>query len=221
MPIACLMHLSSPFCAGRDEGTVSAAHGGPEDPCHPRGAAARARVPADQGRPCRQVDAAPGGHRVLGPRPVPGPRPQQQQEGPPGERRLAPYSTNSVSSVFAVCSSLCTHEYCCSRIASITVPTAVQMGCMLSSLLVWRQIGHIKDIGHDPSLPTTRLYATHEAQPYHNDSSDIVGACLTGGLCSCATLLHATCATETMRSCVHRLRICSEHLLAPWAINHC
>jgi len=41
------------------------------------------------------------------------------------------------------------------------------------------QIGHIKDIGHDPSLPTTRLYATHEAQPYHNDSSDIVGAFLT------------------------------------------
>ena len=37
-------------------------------------------------------------------------------------------------------------------------------------------IGHIKDIGHDPSLATTRLYATHEAQPYHNDSSDIVGA---------------------------------------------
>lgn len=38
------------------------------------------------------------------------------------------------------------------------------------------QVGHIKDIGHDPNLPTTRLYATHEAQPYHNDSSDIVGA---------------------------------------------
>lgn len=37
-------------------------------------------------------------------------------------------------------------------------------------------IGHIKDIGSDPSLPTTRLYATHEAQPWHNDSSDQVGA---------------------------------------------
>mmetsp|Transcript_16210 Transcript_16210/g.48565 ORF Transcript_16210/g.48565 Transcript_16210/m.48565 type:complete len:391 (-) Transcript_16210:635-1807(-) len=36
-------------------------------------------------------------------------------------------------------------------------------------------IGHIKDIGHDPSLPTTRLYATTAAQPFHNDSSDIVG----------------------------------------------
>ena len=37
-------------------------------------------------------------------------------------------------------------------------------------------IGHIRDIGHDPKQATTRLYATHEAQPYHNDSSDQVGA---------------------------------------------
>ncbi|KAF8060336.1 SAT17 [Scenedesmus sp. PABB004] len=35
-------------------------------------------------------------------------------------------------------------------------------------------IGHIKDIGQDPSAPTTRLYATHAAQPFHNDSADIV-----------------------------------------------
>lgn len=35
-------------------------------------------------------------------------------------------------------------------------------------------IGHIKDIGHDPSSPLTRLYATHAAQPFHNDSADIV-----------------------------------------------
>ena len=33
----------------------------------------------------------------------------------------------------------------------------------------------IKDIGLDPLQPTTRLYATHEAQPWHNDSSDQVG----------------------------------------------
>ncbi len=38
-------------------------------------------------------------------------------------------------------------------------------------------IGHIKDIGYDPSQPTTRLYATHAAQPWHNDSSDQVGEC--------------------------------------------
>jgi len=35
-------------------------------------------------------------------------------------------------------------------------------------------IGHIKDVRADPSLPTTRLYATHEAQPWHNDVADLV-----------------------------------------------
>ncbi|WIA23850.1 hypothetical protein OEZ85_013508 [Tetradesmus obliquus] len=35
-------------------------------------------------------------------------------------------------------------------------------------------ISHIKDIGQDPSNPLTRLYATHAAQPFHNDSADIV-----------------------------------------------
>ena len=32
-------------------------------------------------------------------------------------------------------------------------------------------IGHIKDIGLDPSKPTTRLFATSAAQPFHNDSA--------------------------------------------------
>jgi hypothetical protein len=36
-------------------------------------------------------------------------------------------------------------------------------------LLLWLQ-----DIGQDPSNPLTRLYATHAAQPFHNDSADIV-----------------------------------------------
>jgi len=31
--------------------------------------------------------------------------------------------------------------------------------------------GHIKDLGHDPNSPTTRLFATSAAQPFHNDSS--------------------------------------------------
>ena len=36
-------------------------------------------------------------------------------------------------------------------------------------------IGHIKDIGHDPSNPDTRLYATNVAQPWHNDGpADLV-----------------------------------------------
>lgn len=36
-------------------------------------------------------------------------------------------------------------------------------------------VGHIKDLGLDPANPQTRLYATHAAQPYHNDASDVVG----------------------------------------------
>lgn len=36
-------------------------------------------------------------------------------------------------------------------------------------------IGHIKDIGHDPTKPDTRLYATAAPQPYHNDGpADLV-----------------------------------------------
>jgi hypothetical protein len=30
-------------------------------------------------------------------------------------------------------------------------------------------VGHVKDIGHDPRFPTTRVYATKLAQPYHHD----------------------------------------------------
>ncbi|GAX78226.1 hypothetical protein CEUSTIGMA_g5668.t1 [Chlamydomonas eustigma] len=38
-------------------------------------------------------------------------------------------------------------------------------------------IGHVKDIGIDPDYkdPSTRVYLTRAAQPYHVDSSDVVG----------------------------------------------
>ena len=35
-------------------------------------------------------------------------------------------------------------------------------------------IGHVADTGADPADPTTRLYATAAAQPWHNDSADTV-----------------------------------------------
>jgi len=35
-------------------------------------------------------------------------------------------------------------------------------------------IGHVADTGADPAHPTTRLYATAAAQPWHNDSADAV-----------------------------------------------
>lgn len=31
-------------------------------------------------------------------------------------------------------------------------------------------VGHVKNIGHDVDIPTTRVYATPLAQPWHNDS---------------------------------------------------
>jgi hypothetical protein len=36
-------------------------------------------------------------------------------------------------------------------------------------------LGHVKDVGSDPSKPTTRLYQTSAAQPFHTDSCDVVG----------------------------------------------
>lgn len=36
------------------------------------------------------------------------------------------------------------------------------------------QFAQQQDIGQDPTNPLTRLYATHAAQPFHNDSADIV-----------------------------------------------
>jgi len=36
-------------------------------------------------------------------------------------------------------------------------------------------LGHVKDMGRDPSDPETRLYATHARHPFHTDSCDVVG----------------------------------------------
>jgi hypothetical protein len=54
-------------------------------------------------------------------------------------------------------------------------------------------IGHIKDIGHDPANPITRLYATSAAQPYHNDS----GA-------RCCASLSAAPRDSKLRGCTSR-----------------
>mmetsp|Transcript_23786 Transcript_23786/g.39117 ORF Transcript_23786/g.39117 Transcript_23786/m.39117 type:complete len:472 (+) Transcript_23786:233-1648(+) len=36
-------------------------------------------------------------------------------------------------------------------------------------------LGHVKDVGDDPSDPSVRIYRTHERQPFHADACDIVG----------------------------------------------
>lgn len=51
-------------------------------------------------------------------------------------------------------------------------------------------LGHVKDLTYgsttksvyDPEAPTTRIYATHKAQPFHVDGTDVVGLlCLNEG----------------------------------------
>ena len=36
-------------------------------------------------------------------------------------------------------------------------------------------LGHVKDLGKDPFDPVTRVYQTNYRQPFHTDSTDIVG----------------------------------------------
>ena len=74
-------------------------------------------------------------------------------------------------------SGLCPHSAlsCCSAWLASTAVGASDRFCIKASghqelLLLLPQ-----DLNHDPSNPNTRLYATHAAQPYHNDASDIVG----------------------------------------------
>ena len=74
------------------------------------------------------------------------------------------------------------HFYQVLVIAVTNAITAVsELFCQKQGLLLLLQ-----DLDHDPSNPNTRLYATHAAQPYHNDASDIVGKLLN---MSCRALL--------------------------------
>jgi len=42
-------------------------------------------------------------------------------------------------------------------------------------------LGHVRDIGADPSDPNSRIYQTNERQSFHTDSADIVGLlCIRG-----------------------------------------
>lgn len=60
----------------------------------------------------------------------------------------------------------------CRPVSACTADTELPPYMIMN--FVGHLVGHIKDIGHDPRNPTTRLYATHEGQPWHNDISDLV-----------------------------------------------
>ena len=49
------------------------------------------------------------------------------------------------------------------------------MGIPVSQNKFGHVLGHVYDLGNDPRSPQTRLYTTNAAQPFHTDSSDIVG----------------------------------------------
>ena len=79
-------------------------------------------------------------------------------------------------------------------------------------------IGHIKDIGHDPTHPDTRLYATNAAQPWHNDAADLVSLlCLSnaleGGLSSWSSSVSVYNAV--LKSHPHLARV----LAGPWFMD--
>ena len=71
-------------------------------------------------------------------------------------------------------------------------------------------IGHVADTGADPADPTTRLYATSAAQPWHNDSADAVallclGTAAEGGgsaWASSAAIHDALCAEDPAAAAV-------------------
>jgi hypothetical protein len=68
----------------------------------------------------------------------------------------------------------------------------------------------LQDIGHDAANPLTRLYATHAAQPFHNDASDIVTLlCLrnakAGGLSSWSSSI--TVHNEILKRAPHLAKV--------------
>lgn len=77
-------------------------------------------------------------------------------------------------------------------------------------------VGHIKDLGQDPSDPNTRLYATSAAQPYHNDGpADVVTLlCLqnagTGGVS------HWSSSHSVFNEVLRRRPDLAEVLAGPW-----
>lgn len=91
----------------------------------------------------------------------------------------------------------------------------LRWGRAVSNNAAGHLVGHIKDIGHDPLDPSTRLFATRAAQPFHNDAADVVGLlCLTlgesGGLSSWTSSVSVYNAVLAARPDLARL------LTQPW-----
>jgi len=87
-------------------------------------------------------------------------------------------------------------NYTREEIAAIFLGLGAYFGEPVSQNAMGHILGHVKDLGNDPSSPLTRLYTTNARHRFHTDSCDIVGLlCLrpakTGGIssiCSSATV---------------------------------
>ena len=76
---------------------------------------------------------------------------------------------------FAVQRGLQIERYSNQDICTIFCALGKIMGIPVSQNKFGHVLGHVYDLGNDPRSPQTRLYTTNAAQPFHTDSSDIVG----------------------------------------------
>ncbi|KAI9021851.1 hypothetical protein DFJ74DRAFT_606769 [Hyaloraphidium curvatum] len=76
---------------------------------------------------------------------------------------------------FALLKGLPVDRWTREQVAAFTLGFGRQFGSLMPQNKKGHLLGHVKDIGHDPSLPTTRIYATHERQRFHTDEADTVG----------------------------------------------
>ena len=81
---------------------------------------------------------------------------------------------------FAVQRGLTVARYSNKDICTIFCAIGKIMGIPVSQNKFGHVLGHVYDLGNDPLSPSTRLYTTSAAQPFHTDSADIVGLlCIT------------------------------------------
>ena len=76
---------------------------------------------------------------------------------------------------FAVQRGLTVARYSNKDICTIFCAIGKIMGIPVSQNRFGHVLGHVYDLGNDPLSPSTRLYTTSAAQPFHTDSADIVG----------------------------------------------
>lgn len=70
---------------------------------------------------------------------------------------------------FALLRGLPVDKWSREQTAAVTLGIGVNMGSLMIQNKRGHLLGHVKDLGRDPSDPTVRYYATHERQRFHTD----------------------------------------------------